>query len=81
VGAQLLYEGLRVISVADKANPTEAGSFDTPGDARGVHVAMNSEVGTAYVYVADRDGGLVILRISGLPSTAYLPLVLKSFGP
>jgi hypothetical protein len=69
-------EGLRIISVADKANPTEVGFFDTPGRAVAVHVAGS------YAYVADLDGGLVILHIiRELPYAIYLPLVLKNYGP
>jgi hypothetical protein len=69
-------KGLRLISVADKANPTEVGSFDTPGSARGIHVVGD------YAYVADYDGGLVILHIiRELPYAIYLPVVLKNFGP
>jgi hypothetical protein len=34
-----------------------------------------------YAYVADLDGGLVILRIiRELPYAIYLPLVLKNYG-
>ncbi len=54
------WKGLHILSVADKANPTEVASFDTAGRARRVHVVGN------YAYVADQDGGLVILRIFGL---------------
>jgi hypothetical protein len=52
------------------------GFFDTPGRAVAVHVAGS------YAYVADLDGGLVILHIiRELPYAIYLPLVLKNYGP
>ena len=62
---------LRIIDVSDPAHPTEAGFYDTPGYAEGVAVSGN------YVYVANEDGGLVILRFSPYHHI-YLPLVLRN---
>jgi len=42
--------------VADPAYPTVTGFYDTLGVAWGVAVSGN------YAYVADGDGGLIILR-------------------
>jgi hypothetical protein len=64
--------GLRVISVTDPARASQAGFYDTAGDAPGVAVSGG------YAYVADWDGGLVILRY--LQYRAFLPLVLRN-GP
>ena len=50
--------GLRVISVADPANPTEVGHCDTPGWARGVAVSGH------YAYVACYDSGLHIVSVA-----------------
>ena len=52
------YSGLRIIDVSNPAAPTEAGFYDTPGLAWSVAVAGD------YAYVADGDGGLIILRPS-----------------
>jgi hypothetical protein len=49
--------GLRVISVADKANPTEVSHFNT-GYAQGVHVVGD------YAYVADDWQGLRVISVS-----------------
>jgi len=51
------------VDVSDPAHPTEVGAYDTPGWANGVAVS-----GT-HAYVADGDGGLVILRFSPPPLT------------
>ncbi len=51
-------EGLRIIDVANPANPTLLGTFNTPGDARGVVVNGN------YAYVADRDAGVRVINVS-----------------
>lgn len=53
---------LRVVDVSDPAAPTEVGFYDTLRHAYDVHVAEG------YVYVADGDGGLVILRFTGGPA-------------
>lgn len=49
--------GLRMVDISDPAAPTEAGFYDTPGDATSVAVARN------YAYVAD-GGSLRIVDIS-----------------
>ncbi len=47
-----------MVDVSDPAQPREVGFYDTPGYAEGVAVSGS------YIYVADRDGGLVILRFT-----------------
>jgi hypothetical protein len=47
--------GLRVVSVADPAHPSEVGYYDTPGYAEGVAVAGD------YAYVADGSAGLRVI--------------------
>jgi hypothetical protein len=74
------WVGLRVIDVSNPSSPREVGFYDTPGQASGVAV---SGVSGSYAYVADWDGGLVILRFlgtGGTPSifTIYLPLIIRS---
>jgi hypothetical protein len=49
---------LRIINVSDPANPVEVGFYDTPGAACGVVVEGS------HAYVADRGGGLLILRFT-----------------
>jgi hypothetical protein len=56
--AHVISSGLRIINVANPAAPTEAGFYDTPGDAYGVALARN------YAYVADGGGGLRIVNIA-----------------
>jgi len=48
------YTGLRVVSVADPANPIDVGRYDT---SNAVDLAVNGN----YAYVADKDGGLQIM--------------------
>ena len=50
--------GLRVISVADPAHPTEVGYYDTPGHADGVAVVGN------LAYVSDGDSGLRVISVA-----------------
>ncbi len=62
-----------MIDVSNPASPREVGFYDTPGYAMGVAVSG------PYVYVADGDGGLVILRFLGAGATRlYLPLVVRN---
>jgi len=51
--------GLRVIDVSNSYSPKEVGYYDTLGIAVGVYVSGQ------YAYVADYDGGLIILRFTG----------------
>jgi len=50
--------GLRVINVSNKSNPTEVAHYDTPGDACDVTVSGN------YAYVADGSSGVRIIDVS-----------------
>jgi hypothetical protein len=54
-----LTAGLRVISIADPAHPTEAGYDDTPGYTHSVAVSGG------YAYLADGVGGLQIYQFYG----------------
>jgi hypothetical protein len=51
--------GLRVISVADPARPSEVGYYDTPSYAYGAAIAGN------YAYVVDYDAGLRVIEFYG----------------
>ena len=57
--------GLHVLDVSNPAAPQEVGTFTTAGDANGVTAAGD------LVYVADGEGGLVILRRQ---QRVYLPI-------
>ena len=50
--------GLRVINVSNKSNPTEVAHYDTPGNACDVTVSGN------YAYVADGSSGVRIIDVS-----------------
>ncbi len=50
---------LQIIDVRNPANPTWRGAYDTPGFAYGVTVVGR------LIYVADGEGGLLILRWNG----------------
>ncbi|HOU13283.1 MAG TPA: hypothetical protein PKZ84_09195 [Anaerolineae bacterium] len=71
------YSGLRLVSVANPASPTEIGHYDTPGEA------LYTAVGQ-YIYVADGHGGVVILwygpLASGTVSTSGGALVSEYDG-
>ncbi|NJN17701.1 MAG: hypothetical protein HC822_16210 [Oscillochloris sp.] len=49
--------------------PHLIGAYDTPG------TALDVLVSGAYLYVADNDGGLIVLRQIALANRIYLPLV------
>jgi len=52
------WNGLSILDVSNPLEPTEVGSFDTPGYAWAVSVAG------ALAYVADREGGLRVINVS-----------------
>jgi hypothetical protein len=56
--AHVISSGLRIINVANPAAPTEAGFYDTPGDAYGVALPDN------YAYVAARASGLRVINVA-----------------
>jgi hypothetical protein len=67
------YNGLRILDASDPTEPSEVGFYETTGDAKGI--AVSGE----YVYIADGEAGLVILRLPGSDNgvyQAYLPTVL-----
>jgi hypothetical protein len=49
-----------MVDLSDPAQPTEVGHYETPGTAKGIHVSDD------LVFVADGEGGLAILRHSGV---------------
>ena len=62
-----------MVDVSDPADPHEVGYYDTAGEARGVAVSGR------LAYVADYNGGLVILRYMPPGNVSlFLPLVLKA---
>jgi hypothetical protein len=72
VYATLWAWGLEVIDVADPARPRWTGGYNTPGRAmRAVTVADR-------VYVADGDGGLIILEFVPADFRSFLPVSLVS---
>ena len=60
------YSGLQVIDVSNPQAPALAGSYDTPGEARGVAVAGD------YAYVADWSSGLQVIDVSN-PQAPHSP--------
>jgi hypothetical protein len=54
-----------VIDISDPTSPTYAGSYDTPGEARGVAISGD------YAYVTDREAGLQVIDISDPTSPTY----------
>lgn len=62
--------GFVIVDVADPANPSVAGSYDTPGSAKSVDVKGK------YLYVADDTSGLEIFDVSDPTS----PLLVGSYN-
>jgi hypothetical protein len=63
---------LRVFNVKDPASPEQVGFYDTLGTPRAVTVVDD------LVYVADEDGGLVILNLTeGEIVSTFLPLIVR----
>jgi len=62
--------GVRVIDITDPVTPTEVFVYNTPGYAQSVRVLGNP------IYIADQEGGLVILR--AYHHFSYLPLLLRN---
>jgi len=56
------WRGIIVLSVAEPAKPGEVNTFDTAGRAGDLCIVGD------YVYVADSDGGLFVLRIKKVVS-------------
>ncbi len=57
--------GLQIIDISNPTAPVLHGTYDTPGNARGVHVSGST------AYVADADNGLQIINVS-FPSAPAL---------
>ena len=67
--------GLQIIDVSDPAAPTQLGSLDTPGVARGV--TLSADGNTAYV--ADEASGLQIIDVSN-PNSPTLTSTFNTLG-
>jgi hypothetical protein len=64
------YEnGVFVFDISNPTKPVKVGAYDPSGSAQAVTVVDNT------IFVADGDGGLVILQVRDLP-TLYLPLLI-----
>lgn len=63
--------GVQVIDSSQPQQPVRIGTYDTPGVAHDLALVGN------YLYIADYDGGLQILRRTTLDQRAYLPLVAR----
>jgi len=66
------------VDVSDAASPNEIGFYyHTFGEANDVAVTGDPSSGLSqvYIYVADQQGGLVVLRVR---YRVYLPLVLRN---
>lgn len=63
--------GLRVLFVANPSSPVEVGFYKT---SQATEVKKVGDL----LYVADEDGGMLILRFLGLSHRVYLPLLLRS---
>jgi hypothetical protein len=61
------FRGLDIVDVSNPAQPTGVGFYDTPGYANEVAVSG------AYIYIADIDGGLIILRSLRDKATGSIP--------
>jgi len=64
---------LFILDVSDPSRPDVVGQTSVLPEVVGVAVSGS------YAYVADWNGGLVILRISWRVYLLYLPLVLKGY--
>jgi hypothetical protein len=51
------FSGLQIVDISEPAFPKPIGSYNTPGEARGVTVQ------DSFAYVADADSGLIIVNI------------------
>ena len=60
-----------VFDISNPTNPVKVGAYDTPGSAQDVTVVGNN------IYVADGEGGLVILQVRDLPKL-YLPMLTRA---
>jgi len=65
------WAGLRVLFVANPASPVEVGFYDTVN-------AIDVKKAGDFIFIADEQGGLLILRSLGLSHRAYLPLILRA---
>ncbi len=63
--------GVQELDTTDPAQMVRRSSYDTPG------VAHDVVIRNEYVYVADFDGGIQILRRTPLDEAVYLPLVVR----
>ncbi|MBN1976746.1 MAG: hypothetical protein JW918_05040 [Anaerolineae bacterium] len=66
--------GLAVLDVSDPAHPVEVGFHNFMTESYAVAVAEGGS-GQTYIYVANMEGGLAILRVR---YHLFLPLVLRN---
>jgi hypothetical protein len=72
--------GVIVLDVSNPAAPVEFGRYDTPVWAEAVEVVVSGEV--VIGYIADHNGGLVIVDFSSLfDGTPSPPVLRASIGP
>ena len=57
---------LHIVDVTKPAVPIALGTYDTPGDSWGIALIGNPWIGAGSAYLAESDGGLVVLQ-HGLP--------------
>jgi hypothetical protein len=67
VAVALAYNGVAIIDVVDPAAPRLVGEYTLPGRARALLATDD------LLYVADREGGLYVLRLTAAPSSAGDP--------
>lgn len=65
-------QGLTVVNIENPSDPKEAGSYYMSS------VAQDVDVNSGYVYVANRENGLFILRFDdGTPEPIFIPMVSR----
>ena len=64
--------GLRVVNAADPAAPVEEGFYNTVG--YGADLAASG----SYAYLADRAGGMAILRLNAPACSTYYPFIRRN---
>lgn len=65
-------EGLRIIDVSTPANPTLLGTYNSPGEARGVVAAGD------FAYIADRDSGVQVVNVANPASPTRVRNIVTS---
>jgi hypothetical protein len=74
-GSESSREGLRILDAFNPGNFLLKGFLTTPGQAHAVHAAGD------YAYVADGEGGLLIIDVGGREETGtFTPVITGSLG-